>query len=283
MKRLSVAGENEYSVIKKAYSSIKNKIPFKPSVAVVLGTGLGEFAEKLVVDKEIVFDDIEYFPKTTNNNHKGRYIFSHIGDVKIVCMQGRIHYYEGYTSYETIRPIRLMKLMGVEKIILTNAAGGINKSYKSGDLMLIKDHISFLVENPLRGKNIDEIGTRFPDMSDPYDSDIRNIVKKVAKKNNIALKEGVYVQTPGPTFETAAEIKLLSKLDADAVAMSLGIEAIAAKHAGIKVCGISMITNKATGLTKIKQNYEDVKKNASKNAKKLEKLLYKVIPEIVKE
>lgn len=280
MKRLGIVGENEYSIIKEAYDSIKKKMPYKPQVALVLGTGLGDFAEKLKIDKEIVFDEIKHFPKTTNKVHRGRFIFSHIGDVKIVCMQGRIHYYEGYSPYETVRPIRLLKLMGIETIILTNAAGGINKSYKVGDLMLIKDHISFFVENPLRGKNVDELGERFVDMTDPYDKDIRKVVKGVAKQNNIGIKEGIYVQTLGPTFETASEIKLLSKLGADAVAMSLCVETIAARHAGMKVCGISMITNKATGLAKEKHSDEKVRLMAVKNAKKLETLLYKIIPKL---
>lgn len=280
MEKLYVAGENEYEILKGAYGSIENKIPFKPHIAVVLGTGLGNFTDDLKIDKQIDFDEIINFPKTTNEYHKGRFIFTKISAVNVVCMQGRIHYYEGYDSFETVRPIRLLAMMGVKKIIITNAAGGIRKDLNVGDLMLINDHISFFVPNPLRGKNIDEIGTRFPDMSEPYDKEVREKVKTIAKNNNIDIKEGVYVQTSGPTFETKAEIQMLEKMGADAVAMSLGIEVIAARHAGMKVCGISMITNKATGYREGEHSNEEVRDVASKNVNRLEKLIKYIIPEI---
>lgn len=279
-KVLKVAGDGEYKLIKEAYESVKNKMPYKPTVALVLGSGLGNLVDKIKVDKSIDFDEIKNLPKATNKSHKGRYVFTKINGVETVIMQGRIHYYEGYNPFETIRPIRLLALMGIKKIILTNASGGIKKDFNAGDLILLKDLITFLVPNPLRGKNVEELGTRFPDMSEPFDSEINKKVLAIAKKIKIKLKEGIYVQTPGPTFETAAEIRLLKSLGADCVAMSLGIEVIAAVHAGIKVCGISMVTNKATGLRKGKQSDEEVRSNAEKYGEKFCKLILNIIPKI---
>lgn len=181
--------------------------------------------------------------------HAGAFIFGYLGDVPVVAMNGRIHYYEGYSMNQVVSPIRLMKLMGAKKLILSNAAGGISDNLNVGDLMMITDHISSFVPSPLIGPNIDELGTRFPDMTSIYDSEICKKIKNIARENNIDLKAGVYLQTTGPNYETPAEINTYKLLGADAVGMSTVCEAIAAVHCGFKVCGISCITNKAAGIT----------------------------------
>lgn len=267
----------EYKILQEAYDSIKKKTPYVPEVAITLGSGLGDFVNNLKIDSVIDYKDIKNFPKATNQNHKGKFIFTQINGVKTLVMQGRIHFYEGYSAVEAVRPVRLMAMMGVKKFIVTNAAGTCNKNYKVGDLMIIKDHISFFAPNPLIGENVEELGTRFPDMTDIYDKDIIKVMKKVATKNKIKMQEGVYIQLKGPSFETATEIKIAGKLGADAVGMSTVIEVIAARHAGLRVGGISVITNMGTGLSKVKLSDDDVRETANKISKKFEKLIIGVI------
>ena len=268
---------SEYKVLKEAYDSIKSKIPYVPEVAITLGSGLGDFVNNLKIDATIDYKDVKNFPKATNQNHKGKFVFTEINGVKTLVMQGRIHFYEGYTASECVRPVRLIAMMGVKTFIVTNAAGTCNKNYKPGDLMIIKDHISFFAPNPLIGENIEELGTRFPDMTDVYDKDIIKVIKKVATKNKIKMQEGIYMQLKGPSFETATEVKLAGKLGADAVGMSTVIEVIAARHAGLKIGGISVITNMGTGLSKAKLSDDDVRETANKIAKKFEKLIVGII------
>ena len=272
----------EYKILQEAYDSIKKKIPYVPEVAITLGSGLGDFVNNLKIDSVIDYKDIKNFPKATNQNHKGKFIFTQINGVKTLVMQGRIHFYEGYSAVEAVRPVRLMAMMGVKKFIVTNAAGTCNKNYKVGDLMIIKDHISFFAPNPLIGENVEELGTRFPDMTDIYDKDIIKVMKKVATKNKIKMQEGVYIQLKGPSFETATEIKIAGKLGADAVGMSTVIEVIAARHAGLRVGGISVITNMGTGLSKVKLSDDDVRETANKISKKFEKLIIGIISKIIK-
>ncbi len=267
----------EYKILKEAYDSIKKKIPYVPDVAITLGSGLGDFVNALEIDAVIDYKDIKNFPKATNQNHKGRFVFTKINGVKTLVMQGRVHFYEGYSTVEAVRPVRLIAMMGVKKFIVTNAAGTANKNYKPGDIMIIKDHISFFIPNPLIGENIEELGTRFPDMTDVYDKDMIKVIEKVATKNKIKLQKGVYIQLTGPTYETATEVKLLGKLGADAVGMSTVIEVIAARHAGLKIAGLSVITNMGTGLSKVKLSDDDVRETANKIAKKFEKLVVGVI------
>ena len=268
----------EFQELKKSYESIKKNIPYKPVWGIVIGSGLGDFVENLKIDGEILFKSIKGFPKPTNKAHKGKYVFTKINNVPIVIMQGRIHHYEGYSTTEAVKTIRLMKLMGIENMLVTNAAGGINKNFKANDLMLITDHISLFVNNPLIGENVEEFGIRFPDMTESYDKILNNNIKKAATKNKIKLKSGVYAQVTGPSFESPAEIRMLSKLGADAVGMSTVIEVIAARHAGIKVAGISCITNMAAGLSKDIQDDADVLKNAKKSSNNI----YKILKEIIK-
>ena len=263
----------EYEIVKDAYESIKNKMPYIPEIALVLGSGLSTFLDGKAVDKEIAYEEIKNLPKPTVAGHSGKFIFLHIGDKKVVCLSGRVHYYEGNSTIEAVRPIRLLKLMGIEKLILTNAAGGVNKSLNKNDFMLITDHNALLMPNPLRGENIDEFGPRFPDMTEAYNKNLSDSIRKAAKNLNIDLKEGTYMQLPGPTYETKAEVSFASILGADAVGMSTAIETIAAHHAGMKVCGVSLITNMAAGIAPGPLNHEDVVKEGKASSEKFSKLI----------
>lgn len=265
-----------------AYKSIESKITTKPDVAIVLGSGLGDFAECIENKSYISYNDIEGFPISTVAGHKGRYVFGNIGNVNVVAMQGRVHHYEGYDMGQVVLPIRLMKLMGAKTLILTNAAGGINFDFKPGDLMMITDQITTFVESPLIGPNIDELGTRFPDMSNVYDFDLQDIMVKTAKKLDIDLKKGVYLQTTGPSYETPAEIKMFRLFGADAVGMSTTCEAMAAKHMGMKIAGVSCITNLAAGMNKVPLSHEEVGETANRIAKQFEMLIKEFVIEIGK-
>ena len=229
-----------FDKLMNCYNSVRSKTDFVPKVALVLGSGLGDYADSIKVVTEIAYSDIEGFPVSTVPGHTGKFIFGYVGEVPVVCMKGRVHYYEGYPVSDVVLPTRLMKLLGAEILFLTNASGGMNKNFKAGDLMLITDHIGIFAPNPLMGPNIDELGTRFPDMSNVYDLDLQDIIRNTAKSDNIDIQEGVYVQLTGPSYESPAEIKMLSGF-ADAVGMSTVVEAVAANHAGMKICGISCV------------------------------------------
>lgn len=269
-----------YKELEKYLSCVKTKIDFKPDVAIVLGSGLNKLAEKINVKETISYSDIDGFPISTNKMHAGAFIFGYLGDVPVVAMNGRIHYYEGYSMNQVVSPIRLMKLMGAKKLILSNAAGGISDNLNVGDLMMITDHISSFVPSPLIGPNIDELGTRFPDMTSVYDCEICKKIKNIAKENNIDLKAGAYLQTTGPNYETPAEINMYKLLGADAVGMSTVCEAIAAVHCGFKVCGISCITNKAAGITGEPLSDEEVGVAASKASDKFCLLIEELVKRI---
>lgn len=247
-----------YEKLMGCFESVKDNIPFEPKVALVLGSGLGDYAEKVGIEGTIEYRDIEGFPVSTAPGHKGRFVFFHIGDVPVVAMQGRIHYYEGYDMTDVVLPIRLMKLMGAEILFITNASGGIQQGLKAGDLMLIKDQISFFVPSPLRGENIDELGVRFPDMSQIYDVDLSRIIKKTAIELGIDLKEGVYLQTTGPNYETPAEIAFARTMGADVVGMSTACEAIAANHMGMRIVGVASVSNLASGISAYPLSEEEV-------------------------
>ena len=257
-----------------------NRLNFKPETAIVLGSGLGDFADTIDVKNVLDFAEIPGFPVTTNKNHKGKFVCGKIEDKDVIIMQGRIHYYEGYKMEQVVMPIRLMKLLGAKNIILTNASGGISDKLEKGDLMMITDHISSFVPSSLIGGNIDEIGERFPDMTHVYNEEMQQIIRNSADKLNIEIKEGVYLQTTGPNYETPAEIKMYKLLGADAVGMSTACEAMAAHHAGMKVCGISCITNKAAGIEDVALNDEDVKDVAKTVAEDFKKLLREIVVNI---
>ncbi|HIT67188.1 MAG TPA: purine-nucleoside phosphorylase [Candidatus Merdisoma merdipullorum] len=262
-----------YEKLTRCYESIRQKLPFEPKTALVLGSGLGGYADSIRVEGSLDYQDIEGFPRSTVEGHKGRFVFGFVEDVPVVCMQGRVHYYEGYAMSDVVLPIRLMRLMGAETLFLTNAAGGINTAYEPGDLMLIRDHISSLVPSPLIGPNLDAMGPRFCDMTDTYDARYRSILKETARNVGIPLQEGVYIQFSGPQYETPAEIRMARTLGADAAGMSTACEAIAAHHAGMRVCGISCITNMAAGVTGKQLSHAEVQETADRVSLRFQKLV----------
>ena len=229
--------------LKEAVKYLQKEYKNKPQVGIVLGSGLGNFASQIKVEKEIPYEDIPHFPVSTVKGHSGKLIFGKIGKKTVVAMGGRFHYYEGYTPQEVVFPIRVMKLLGIEILLLSNAAGSVNPGYKVGDIMIIKDHISFFTPNPLIGKNIEELGTRFPDMSEPYKRTLIRKGKEIAAKHKFDIKEGVYVAVTGPTFETRAEYKLIHVAGGDVVGMSTVQETIAANHMGLPVFAVSIVTD----------------------------------------
>lgn len=266
----------EYNDYQKILNIVRSKTAFIPKVAIVLGSGLGELANDINIKAIVNYNEIDNFPVSTVEGHKGRFVFGYIDNVPVVIMQGRVHFYEGYTMEKVTLPIRLMKLMGAEKIILTNAAGGINTDFSSGNLMVITDHIACFVENPLIGKNIDEFGTRFPDMSNIYDNEMRKTILNVAEKNGIKLQQGVYAQLTGPSYDSPAEIKMLRLMGIDAVGMSTACEAIVANHCGLKVCGISCISNMAAGVAENPLNHSEVQECADRVAPIFKKLIMEI-------
>jgi purine-nucleoside phosphorylase len=258
--------EKPYEKIIKCLKQIRAKTDFVPKIALILGSGLGDYAEGIDVEVSVEYADIEGFPVSTVPGHKGRFVFGHVKDVPVIIMQGRVHYYEGYPVSEVVMPTRLMGLLGAETLFLTNASGAINQSFHAGDFMLINDHILNGVPSPLIGANIDEIGTRFPDMSEVYSRELRQKIRSTAERLGIPLREGVYMQAPGPQFETPAEIRAYGTLGADVVGMSTACEAIAANHMGLKICGISCISNMAAGISKTPLTHAEVQETANKVA-----------------
>lgn len=229
--------------INEAAAYIKAIINQQPEAGIVLGSGLGNFGQQIKVEKEIPYGDIPHFPVSTVEGHSGKLLFGELGGKKIIAMSGRFHYYEGYHPHEVVFPIRVMKYLGIKTLFLSNAAGGTNPTFRVGDLMIIKDHISFFTPNPLIGKNEKELGTRFPDMTEPYNKALIEKAKQIAANAGIAVKEGVYISVTGPTFETKAEYQLVHALGADAVGMSTVQETIAAVHMGLPVFAVSVITD----------------------------------------
>lgn len=262
-----------YEKLLKCKEAVRKVTDFVPDVALVLGSGLGNYAENIKIEAEIPYSDIPGFPVSTVPGHAGKFIFGYLGDVKLVCMKGRVHFYEGYDVHDVVLPARLMKLLGAKILFLTNAAGGMGDGFGPGNLMLITDHISCFAPNPLIGQNADELGPRFPDMSEVYNKDLQDIIRTVAKENGIDLKEGVYAQLTGPSFESPAEIRMLKMLGASAVGMSTVNEAIAANHMGLKICGVSCISNLAAGISDVPLCHEEVQEAADKAAPLFTKLV----------
>lgn len=273
-----------YEKLLKCCENIKARInpDFIPKIALVLGSGLGNYADHIETVNIIDYSSIDGFPQSTVAGHKGRFIFGYDNGVPVVIMQGRVHFYEGYEMSDVVLPIRLMKMLGAEVLFLTNASGGINKNFKAGDFMLITDHISNFVKSSLIGENIDELGARFPDMSEVYDKSLRDIIKNTAEKNDIELQEGVYIQLTGPNYETPAEVRMCGILGADAVGMSTVCEAMAANHMGMKICGISCISNMASGISETPLNHKEVQETADRKAPLFRKLVSESIKEIYK-
>ena len=269
-----------YEKLMKCFECVQQKITFKPEIALILGSGLGDYADTMEVVETLDYHDIEGFPVSTVPGHKGRFVFGYAGGVPIVAMQGRVHFYEGYKPQDVVLPIRLMKLMGAKVLFLTNAAGGINRSFNAGDFMLITDQISMSVPSPLIGENIDELGVRFPDMSEVYSRRLRKIIENSAVTAGVPLRRGVYIQTTGPQYETPAEIRAYERLGADAVGMSTAIEAIAARHAGMEICGISCISNLAAGISVNPLTHAEVQETADRVAPLFKKLVTQAIRDL---
>jgi purine-nucleoside phosphorylase len=259
--------------LKACVQAVKEQVDFEPQVALILGSGLGDYADQIEVAAELSYDKIPGFPVSTVPGHSGKFIFGTLGGVKLVCMKGRVHYYEGYSMTDVVLPVRLMKMLGAKILFLTNAAGGLNPDFKPGSLMMLRDHISFFVPNPLIGPNPEEIGTRFPDMSEVYSKRLSAIIEREAKASDVPLFSGVYAQLTGPSYESPAEIKALRSLGVDAVGMSTVVEAIAARHAGLEICGISCISNLAAGLSAGELNHKEVQEAADEAAPRFTRLL----------
>lgn len=262
-----------YEKLLACYESVSEKIDFKPKVALVLGSGLGGFGEEIQVVETLDYGEIEGFPVSTVPGHMGRFLFGYVGSVPVVAMQGRVHYYEGYSMDMVVLPVRLMKMMGAEILFLTNAAGGVNYDFRPGDLMVIKDQIASFVPSPLIGANIEELGPRFCDMSEVYDKSLRSLIEKTAEDLGISIREGVYLQFSGPAYETPSEVRMARVLGADAVGMSTACEAVAANHMGMKICGISCITNLACGMSEKPLSHQEVQETADRVGALFQKLV----------
>lgn len=269
-----------YEKLKGCLESVRSKTDFKPEAALILGSGLGDYADEIEIAQAIDYTEIKGFPTSTVAGHKGRFVFGHVQGVPVVIMQGRVHYYEGYPMSDVVLPTRLMGLMGARKLILTNAAGGVNLGYEPGCFMMLTDHITMGIPSPLIGPNIEELGPRFPDMSEVYSRRMQGIIREEAKKLNIPLHEGVYVQLTGPAYETPAEIRCVRAWGGDAVGMSTACEAAAARHMGLEICGISCITNMATGVSDRPLDHKEVQETADRVSVQFKQLITAIIGKI---
>ncbi len=261
--------------IKATADFLKQKTACRPKVGIILGSGLGALVDSIDISHSLPYSEIPNFPVSTVEGHSGKLIFGTLQGKEIVAMQGRFHYYEGYSMQEVTFPVRVLKLMGISHLFLSNAAGGLNPSFDVGDLMIIKDHINMFPENPLRGKNLDELGTRFPEMSEPFNKQLIAKAKKIAKENQIKYQTGVYVGSAGPTLETPAEYRMFRILGADSTGMSTVPEVIVARHMGIECFGISVITNLAVSDDTDKGTTHDEVQNAAGEAQPKMTLIFK--------
>lgn len=251
---------NHYDEIVKY---LEKKVNFKPEIGIILGSGLGILAKEISEPVIVPYKEIPHFPVSTVSGHEGQFVIGYLGGKPVICMQGRFHYYEGYGLQQVTLPVRVMKKMGVSTLIVTNAAGGVNESFVPGDLMVIEDHVNLLGANPLSGANDDSFGPRFSDMSEAYDEKLRELAFSAAKELDVEIKKGVYAALSGPSYETPAEIRYLRVIGVDAVGMSTVPEVIVASHAGMRVLGISCITNMAAGILKAKLNHQEVMDTAN--------------------
>ncbi len=271
-----------YKRLQKYTEDIRKITDFKPDIAIVLGSGLGNFADNIDVVCEIPYSELEGFPVSTAPGHTGAYIMGTLNGVKLICMKGRIHYYEGYEMSEVVLPLRLMHMLGANTVIITNAVGCMNENFSVGSFMVSRDCIASFVPSPLIGQNIDEFGPRFPDMSEIYDRELNSKVLEIGKEKGLEVNEGVFIQLTGPQYETASEIRMYKALGADCCGMSSAVEAITASHMGMKVCGISCITNMCTGISKTKLSGEEVIEVGNRVAGDFEKLVTGLVETIGK-
>ena len=261
------------NMIKAAAAYIAEKAPFTPEVGIILGTGLGGLVEHINIKLAIPYEEIPHFPVSTVEGHSGRLIFGLLGGKQVVAMQGRFHYYEGYTPQQVVFPVRVMKMIGIQTLFVSNAAGGMNSSFRVGDVMVITDHIN-LIPNPLVGKNIAELGPRFPDMNDAYSPELRALATQVAEEQGIKLQYGCYVALTGPTFETPKEYYYVKAIGGDAVGMSTAPEVIAARHMGLPVFGVSIITDTMDNLS---VSHEEVQREGKKAEKRMSALFIGIL------
>lgn len=270
----------DYYKIVETKDFIESQISIKPEIGMILGSGLGPVADEIEAEKILDYREIPHFPTSTVIGHRGKLVLGKLAGKYVVAMQGRFHYYEGYSMEVITFPVRVIQLLGVKKLVITNAAGGLSKDFSVGDLMLINDHINFFGDNPLIGPNDERLGERFPDMTYAYDPELREKAKKIAQGKDIGLQEGVYMGVSGPTYETPAEIKMADTLGADAVGMSTVPEVIVANHGGIKVLGISCITNAAAGLAGKALDHKEVIEVTEKVSEKFSSLVKEIVNEI---
>ncbi len=264
--------QSEFERIQSCVEAIRKVTDFEPKVALVLGSGLGNYADEMDVKCTIDYSDIPGFPVSTAPGHAGRFIFGNVGDVPVVCMKGRVHYYEGYDIREVVLPLRVLRLLGAETAILTNAVGAINPDYRVGDFVLNVDHISDFVPSPLIGENIEKLGDRFVDMTNVYDEELVSLLESIARENSIPIHRGVMVQVTGPQYETPTEIRMFRSLGADTVGMSTVVEVIAARHMGMRVCVLSNVTNMAAGM-QAEISHEEVQNASDSNTRNAALLL----------
>ncbi len=264
--------ENAEKKVEACLSQIREMTDFVPRVALILGSGLGAFADTVSCEKVIPYEEIRGFPVSTVAGHKGRFVLGHVQQTPVVVMQGRVHYYEGYSMSDVVLPTRLMARMGAKILFLTNAAGGISSGLSPADLMLITDQISTFVPSPLIGPNLENYGTRFPSMESIYDVELQEVIRNASRECGVTLKEGIYLQTTGPAYESPAEVRMMGQF-ADAVGMSTAVEAIAAVHMGMRVCGISCISNMAGGTCDSPLSHEEVSRMADRVAPLFQELL----------
>ncbi|MCT4607295.1 MAG: purine-nucleoside phosphorylase [Marinisporobacter sp.] len=269
-----------FEKIKQSAAYILDKTKVKPEIGLILGSGLGAIADQIQEKEVFPYNEIPNFPVSTVEGHAGQLVIGTLEGKKVVAMQGRFHYYEGYHMKEVTFPVRVMKLLGIKKLIVTNAAGAVNTNYKPGDLMLISDHLNLSGDHPLIGKNLKDFGPRFPDMSNAYDKELRTKVKEIAKSLNIALQEGVYACMSGPTYETPAEVRMVRILGADAVGMSTAPEVITAVHSNIQVVGVSCMTNMAAGILDQPLDHSEVMETSEKARAKFITLMKSIIKNI---
>jgi len=263
--------------IKVTANYIQKRIATRPEVGIILGTGLGGLVSEIDIINSIPYNEIPNFPVSTVDGHASRLIYGKLGDKEVLAMQGRFHYYEGYSMQEVTFPVRVLKFVGVTNLFVSNASGGLNPDYRVGDIMVINDHINFFPEHPLRGKNVEELGPRFPDMSKCYDKRLRNKAKLIALEHNLDIKEGVYVGVSGPTFETPAEYKMFRILGADVVGMSTVPEVIVAGHMDLRVFGISIITDSGVPGEIVEISHEEVQEVAMKAEPNMTLIMKKLI------
>ncbi len=272
--------EKEIKIIEDSVRIIRERTDFEPEIGMILGSGLGDYADKIENPVKISYHDIPDFPVSTVAGHAGQFVLGTCMGKKVIAMQGRVHYYEGYSQRLITLPIRIMKRLGVKKVLLTNAAGGVNRSYEPGTLMVIRDHINYSGSNPLIGPNFEEDGPRFPDMSCVYDAGFRKSLKEKACENGIHLEEGVYMMFSGPNYETPAEVRMAGLLGADAVGMSTVPEAIVCGHCGIPVLGVSCVTNPGAGILDQPLNHAEVVETAARVKQTFEKVVDLVLREV---